>query len=281
VHGDDSALTGVLDENTPVRPAVGGDYGESKAAAEDIIQGLVAKGLSATIFRPARVYGPFSRIFIKRPLEALVDGRFVIFGNPDVPANMVYVDNLVHAMYLALRAPDHAVKGQAFLICDPEEMTWREFYEYFASRLGLGSLPLTPRQASSRANRSRLATLAFWRWPGAWYRGFKEVLSASEFKALGRKVLQTDPLGTLPRWMLERVPGCELLARRIIGASDELPIYRRTFPSAPPADIVEMGSAGVRINIEKASVTLGYRPIVDRDRALELTLEWAKHARLA
>ena len=279
VHGDDGAITGVLDENSPVCPAKGSDYGESKAAAENVIQELVAQGLSATIFRPARVYGPFSRIFITRPLETLADGRFQIFGDADVPANMVYVDNLVHAMCLALRAPDQAVKGQAFLMCDPDEMTWREFYDFFAGRLGLPSPPVVARKLSDRGEPSKLASLAFWRWPGAWYSGCKNVLTAAEFKAFGRKVLQTDPLGTFPRWILKRVPGCESLARRIVGANDTLPIYHRPAPAAP-ADIAEMGSAGVRINIDKACQALGYRPIVTRERALELTLEWVQHARL-
>ncbi len=280
VHGDGGPINGMLDENTPIRPTVGSDYGQSKAAAENVIQELVAKGLSATIFRPARVYGPFSRTFITRPIEALAKGRFRIFGDPDALANMVYVDNLVHAMCLALRAPDQAVKGQAFLMCDPDEMTWREFYDYFAGGLGLPSPPVVTRQASGRGKNSKFAGLAIWRWPGAWCRGCKNVLIAPEFKAFGRKVLQTDPLGTLPRWLLKRVPGCESLARRIIGANDELPIYRR--PSlAGPADIAEMGSDDVRISIEKVCRALGYHPIVSRERALELTLEWVQYARLA
>ena len=279
VHGDRGPITGMLDENTPVQPTSGSDYGQSKAAAENVIQELVAKGLSATIFRPARVYGPFSRTFITRPIEALAKGRFRIFGDPDALANMVYVDNLVHAMCLALRAPDQTVKGQAFLMCDPEEMSWREFYDYFADRLGLPSPPVVTRQASGRGKSSKFAGLAFWRWPSACYRGCKNVLTAPEFKAFGRKVLQTDPLGTLPRWLLKRIPGCEGLARRIIGANDELPIYRRS-SLAESGEIAEMGSDSVRISIDKVCRALDYRPIVSRERALELTLEWVQHARL-
>jgi len=279
VHGNDSAITGMLDDTSPVRPAKGSEYGESKASAEEAIQRLVAKGLSATIFRPARVYGPFSRIFITRPIEGLAEGRFRLVGNPDVPANMLYVDNLVHAMILALQAPDSAVKGEAFILCDSEEMTWREFYEFFASGLGLPSPPCAGPKESSKSNGSRLRALAFWRWPGVWLRGLKEIVTASEFRDFGKKIIQTHPVGTAPRWLLTHVPGMEHLARRLVGADGSLPLYRR--PSEPEnPDIVVMGSAGVRINSDKARRLLKYTPLVARERALELTLEWIKYARL-
>src|SRR5207249_2438481 len=69
VYGDENRMSGILDETTPARPIRGSDYGESKAAAEQMIREAVRKGLPAAILRPARVYGPFSRIFITRPLE--------------------------------------------------------------------------------------------------------------------------------------------------------------------------------------------------------------------
>src|SRR5262249_7811421 len=112
VHGDDSQITGVIDESTPTRAVQGNDYIESKIAAEHILQQVAAKGLKAVILRPARFFGPFSRIFITRPVQAMAAGCFQWLGQPDVPCDMVYVDNLVEAIVHALAASHDGIKGE-------------------------------------------------------------------------------------------------------------------------------------------------------------------------
>ena len=63
-----------------------------------------ARGLRAISLRPARIYGPFSRTFTVRPLQALREGRLVLSGDADSPSNMVYVDNVVEAILKALES---------------------------------------------------------------------------------------------------------------------------------------------------------------------------------
>jgi predicted dehydrogenase/nucleoside-diphosphate-sugar epimerase len=275
VYGDDSVLTGVLDEATPIRPTKGSEYGESKAAAERVIQQAAARGLSAVLLRPARVYGPFSRIFIMRPLEAIAKGGFRWLGSPDVPADMVFVDNLAEAIVRCLEAPAEKVTGEVFNVGDGSDLTWRDFYQFFAGRLGLdlSRAPVDqPAATSARGN----GLLGF---PGRCFRGAKGVVTSREFRALGRRVLETDPLGTVPRWALERFPRLERLARRLVKADGSLPVYRHAGGSSPDAT-AQMGSAGARVSIEKARKVLGYQPPVPTDRALELTLEWIRYARI-
>jgi predicted dehydrogenase/nucleoside-diphosphate-sugar epimerase len=273
VYGDDSKLTGMLDESIPPSPFKGSDYGESKLEAERVVAQAVNKGLSALILRPSRVYGPYSRIFIVRPIEAIAEGRFRWLGSPDVPADMVYVDNLVEAIVRSLEGPDDAIKGEVFNIGDGDDITWRAFYEYFANGLEMKlDAPLWSPESPATTQRGLLA------WPASWLRGMKSVVTSPEFRALGRTVLQTDPLGQLPRWALNRFPGIERTIRRLVKADGSLPLYRRT--QHRPRDIVEMGSGGALVSIDKARRVLGYCPPVPRARALELTLEWIKHARL-
>ena len=50
--------------------------------------------------------------------------------------NTIYVDNLVHAMWLAATRPGAA--NHAFLLTDGEHVTWRDFYVSIASALGFG-----------------------------------------------------------------------------------------------------------------------------------------------
>jgi nucleoside-diphosphate-sugar epimerase len=276
VYGDDSDLTGTLDEAIPARPASGSVYGASKLQAERIVAKLAGRGLPAVIFRPARVFGPFGRTFVTRPIQAIAQGRFQWLGSPDVPCDMVYVDNVAEAILRAIAAPAERVVGQVFNVSDGLGMTWREFYHQlaFALSLDVASTPISPARPPRRGG----AWASLFLWPLGWARGVGKIITSSEFKSLGRRVLQTEGVGTLPRWALARFPFLERLARRLVKADGSLPVYFRQ--PAPSCDLVEMGSGGAVVNIDKARRLLGYEPVVPRDRALELTLEWIKHARL-
>src|SRR5262249_17420136 len=69
-----------IDETWPIDPPPLG-YGRNKLLAEREIDKAVARGLSAIILRPTRIYGPFSGTFTVRPLQALAEGRLVLSGN--------------------------------------------------------------------------------------------------------------------------------------------------------------------------------------------------------
>jgi predicted dehydrogenase/nucleoside-diphosphate-sugar epimerase len=270
VYGDDSGLTGTLDETLPPAPIKGNDYGESKLASELAVLDVAKRGLNAAILRPARVFGPFSGIFIVNPVAAMVQGRFCWLGDPDVPCDMVYVDNVVHAVVRAFESADEKIRGQVFNVSDGEPTTWREFYEPFASELGFDLSAVRTDDPHASANGRHRSGLVG---------GVRNIVASAEFRALGRRVLDTDPLGTLPRWALNRFPAIERTVRKMVGADGSLPVYRRE--DATTSDVVHMGSGGAVANIEKARRLLGYSPVVSRDRALELTLAWARHARIA
>lgn len=276
VYGDDGQLTGVLDESTPLRPTRGNDYGETKAAAEAVIVKAARQGLNACIFRPARVFGPFSRIFVMNPLMAMAQNGFRWLGSPDVPSDMVYVDNLIEAILLAFEAPEQNMRGEAFNVSDGDPMTWRAFYDHFADGLGLDLSNVIVEPPRSVDNRSSLQRAMH--WPLEAVGSLKDVITSSEFKSFGGRVLASDPIGTLPRWTLQKYPGMERLARRMVNADDSLPVHRRE----DQADecMCHMGSGGALVSIEKAQRLLGYAPPVSRQDALETTLGWVRHARL-
>ncbi|MFN0313865.1 MAG: hypothetical protein ACKVQA_02335, partial [Burkholderiales bacterium] len=158
-------------------------------------------------------------------------------------------------------------------VSDGDDLTWRQFYQHLADGSGLKlDAPMFRRQEANGH-----ASAAWWN-PGAWVRAGKTVMKSAEFKSLGRRVLNTDPVGTLPRWGLEAFPSLEQAARRLVGADGSLPVYRRE--AAAAEDWVEMGSGGAVVSIAKARRLLGFDPPIKRDRALELTIDWIKHARL-
>jgi nucleoside-diphosphate-sugar epimerase len=273
IYGDDLKMTGTIDESTPVRPTKGSEYGESKAAAERAVLAAAGRGLAAVVLRPARVYGPNSRIFINRPVQAIAQRQFRFIGSPDVPADMVYVDNVVEAIVRSLAAPASSARGEVFAISEGNPITWRAFYEYFAERLGITlDAPVIER------NRAQEVANGSWWKPAAWIGGTRQVVTSKEFKSLGRRVLDTPPLGSLPKWMLESFPSIERMARRMVGADGSLNVYRRMPPE--PAGWVEMGSGGALVSIEKARRMLGYDPPVSMPQGLDLTWQWLAHARL-
>jgi nucleoside-diphosphate-sugar epimerase len=271
-------MDGILDESTPVQPKHGGEYGESKAEAERLLLGYARDGLPVVILRPACVYGPFSRIFITRPMEALPQGGFYLLGEADGPSNMVYVDNLIESIVRSLEAPEEQCKGELFTISEPDQLSWREFYDYFAKALSY-EIP-TADASVERKKPPKGRALCLLTWPLSWFRGFKTIFTCAEFRGFGKRVLQTDPLGTFPRWVLQRYPGLKERILRLLN-SGGMPIYRRPTPPVVEDKIqVAMGLSRFFVSSEKAHRVLGYTPIVSRQRAMELTLDWIRYAKL-
>ena len=276
VYGNALDSVGTIAETAAIRPVSNDSYGISKAAAEHAVLDLTNRGLKAVVIRPARVFGPFSRTFVIGPLRAIVAGRFAWLGPPDVPADMVYVDNVAESLLCALFADPDGATGEAFNIGGGDNFTWRQFYAYFADALGvdLSSTPVC-QPSSSRGASALGSVLSF---PGKFVHSIGEVVASKEFKSLGRRVLTTDPLGTMPRKALERLPALERGVRQLIKADGSLPVYR---PEAgTPGETVHMGSGGAVLNIAKLRERLGFVPPVCRDEALQLTLDWVRHANI-
>jgi hypothetical protein len=77
-----------------------------------------------------------------------------------------------------------------------------------------------------------------WRaWPTSprprgrsWYRAGVAIATSQEFRSFGRRILQTDPIGRLPRTLLERSPDLDGRLLRLLG-TDAAVIYRRPDPA--------------------------------------------------
>jgi predicted dehydrogenase/nucleoside-diphosphate-sugar epimerase len=268
---------GTLDETTPIAPPRGSDYGESKAEAERVIARAVANGLSAVVIRPGCVYGPFSQIFTTRPIQYLAQGRLALVGPAwETPSSTVYVDNIAEAIVRALAAPDDLVKGEAFTISDGDDMTWGAFYGYFAEALG-AELRMISEEEFEERRRTKKGRGLLW-WATSPFRGMKEVATSAELRAFAKRVLKTEPLYSMGRAGLERLPRLKRRLKRLLKL-DAPAVYCPSAP-APPEDLFEFELTRPLVNIAKARRLLGYCPIVPRERAMQLTLDWVRHARL-
>ena len=105
---------GQIDENAPYQ-STGSEYADSKIEAEKLCWAYSAKGLPITILRPAIVYGPFGNSWTVNVAKRLQSGNWGTFEQyGEGKCNLVYVDDLVAAILLAVRHPQAV--GQAFNI---------------------------------------------------------------------------------------------------------------------------------------------------------------------
>jgi predicted dehydrogenase/nucleoside-diphosphate-sugar epimerase len=267
VHRRD--VDGVIDEHTPLEPPTADDYGQAKLAAEGALAEVTKRGLSTIVLRPVRIYGPFSRTFTIRPLQAIAEGRFAIAGDPNIPANMVYVDNVVEAIARAVEAGNDA-NGEGYLVADPEQVSLLQFYEAFADVVGQ-RVRVLPAADASHGDRPASGLAA------RWANGLKAVATSSELRGLVRRVFETDPIGTWPRrWWEASASRQQKLLKRF--GADAAVIYRPS-PVSSEGDLVYTGEAA-HVSIDKARSGLGFDPPVSRDRAIELTTAWARYAHL-
>jgi hypothetical protein len=160
------------------------------------------------------------------------------------------------------------MSGRAFLISDPDQLTLREFYEYFAGRPG-EALPVIPEPAGSNGHR-----------PGVvrrWATGLRTIAMSPEVRALVHRVLDTDPVGTLPKRLWNASPKMQASLLRRFGV-DAAVVYR---PGAGAAgETLAFYGGPELVLVEHATRDLGYVPLVSRTRAMELTKMWAEAASL-
>jgi nucleoside-diphosphate-sugar epimerase len=225
------------DETAPFVPT-GKAYGESKIATEELIQGFVKQhGMEVSIVRPTFVWGPRSHLFTTGPLRAMKSRTFRLVDEGRGACHAVHVDNLVEAMILCAVTP--GLGGEAFLVTDGENMTWREFFEPLARLVNAWPLASVSSQSPATRLMGRAGELA----------SNVVIQLAGEGKSLPTRVLRR-------------------LAREA-----ELAVRRRGIPNQ--WDLAKYARVG-SINIDKARRLLGYAPVLSFRDGLGQTLDWVR-----
>jgi len=131
-------VAGDVDEDHPIGPGQS-DYARSKIAAERACAEYIARGLPLVVLRPTIVYGPFSETWTVKVAQRLLSGRWSLPEDScRGTCNLLYVDDLVAAILLALRT-DQAV-GEAFNVNGRERVTWNQYFRALGEALGAGVL---------------------------------------------------------------------------------------------------------------------------------------------
>ncbi len=269
LYGDE--VTGVITEDTPARPKKGWDYAESKYAAEQVVLEAAARGLPAIVLRVAVVYGPHNMTIVTRPLQQLACNRLVLVDCKDVPCNTIYVDNLCHGIERSLEAGASA-NGQIFLLSDDDGFTWGDYFGYFAGRLGARVQHVAKPTGQTAAPSAPLFLTR-------WARGTRDLVLSPEVKALAKRIYQSEPWGTPARWGVETFPHAVRKIAAMVRPEEPL-VYRPNAGAAPDTSLFTVDPIHARVSAEKAARVLGLKPLVNRHRAMALTLEWARYARV-
>lgn len=93
-------------------------YSLTKALGEDRVNAAARDGLATVIIRPKAIFGPGDNALLPRLLDAARRGRLVRIGDGQNRVDLTYIDNVAHALLLALDAP--AAVGRTYTITNGE-----------------------------------------------------------------------------------------------------------------------------------------------------------------
>lgn len=124
-----------LDENSPYTKTIF-HYTETKRLAEEWLREFSkTTDMEVTFIKPGNVYGTRDRIFMEKYCEALIDGKGGYVDNGRKLTCPTYVENLADAVVKACFEPK--AKGEAFIITDGIDISWKEFTDKLADELGV------------------------------------------------------------------------------------------------------------------------------------------------
>ena len=251
VHGQ--APPPGTDETSPLHERHVMAYNNAKVRAEKILNRLSASGsVEVVMLRPSVVYGPRSR-WIADTARQLLDGSACLIREGAAICNGIYVDNLIHAVELALQVPQAA--GHAFLVGDAESVTWQVFYQTIANALGISMDTVRSIE------------------PPVFPHPFKE--SVGNFAALPATQI-----------VLPLIPGKLKRLTKLLLANWQEPTPGNVWKLRPETacatteELTLLQQCQWQLPNQKAQAILGYQPEVPFDEAMRRSLDWLKFAGL-
>ena len=238
------------DEDAPTKPPKN-SYGAIKLRQDELVARAARDGLSAIALCPPNISGPYSP-FLLRVFAALRAARLRLVDDGVAVCNLVDVDNLAHAIELALE-PGPA-DGRRMFVTDDEPITWRDIVD--ALTTVADPFPTPP--AIGAEELRQLAAVAPTASPSLF--GSLKHLLASDVRA----VLRRDPLLA----MLERVArggvmrlGSPVNQRLRIVLDRPMVTTPHTAPPSFDVTLSAQQLRGVRHSCAVAARELGYQPV--------------------
>ncbi len=132
VHGQ--APQPSTDENSALSTNQHLPYNNAKVRAEQTLSRLRNQGnVELVMLRPGIVFGPRSS-WVTHFADDLLAGKAALLNRGRGICNSIYVDNLVHAIYLSATQPN--IDREVFLLGEKECVTWADLYRPITAALG-------------------------------------------------------------------------------------------------------------------------------------------------
>jgi nucleoside-diphosphate-sugar epimerase len=123
-----------VEETYPCRVTGMSTYHDTKVNSEAVVLAAHAAGeIEVTVIRPTDVYGPGS-VWVREPLALVRSGQMMLPDGGRGVFAVVYIDNLVDGIILALSS--EAAAGHIFTLGDAEAVTCGEYFGRLAAMAG-------------------------------------------------------------------------------------------------------------------------------------------------
>ncbi len=125
-----------VDETYPLALNSPYPYSQTKAQAEALVRGAndTVHGFETIVLRPRMIWGPGDQTVLAAVKGMSEQGKFAWIDGGKAATSTTHIDNLTHAMQLAL---DAGQGGEAYFILDDDQTTIREFLTDYLTTIGV------------------------------------------------------------------------------------------------------------------------------------------------
>lgn len=283
IHFSTAAIYGTSSEESIVdedAPFIKSDdvYVSSKIEAERILWKYYNKhNFPLVVLRPLIIYGPYGAYWTVRIVKEILEGAILVNGGNGA-ANLIYVDNLIDAVLLAIEST--SADGEAFNIVDDENLTWKQIYQEYSSKIGIHPLILEKTVTEIENMRKQHFPTDF---KSCFVKPFtliseifKDSLRSPEIRS---KIMEIPWLRFIKN-NLSRQTLNNLKKNGIKNEDTAIESTQLNSLKLPSKELVNLYSSRVRISNEKIKKVIGYQQRVPFYQALALTYAWLKYQRI-
>ncbi|HUE87973.1 MAG TPA: NAD(P)-dependent oxidoreductase [Vicinamibacterales bacterium] len=252
----------MLEESAEPRPARN-TYGWTKNAQDQLVQRAADGGLRCAVLCPPNISGSYSA-FLMEVVQSIRRSELALVEDGSYPVELVDVENLVHAIRLALRAPE--IDGRRIFVTDGRPRTWADLAAALAPLADAnGPLPSIGLDVARQLSAEPAAA------PASLIRTFKHFCSADV-----RNALKKDPLiasaDKSVKGMIRRVAPLERALRRRF--EERAPIKRVARGPRVSERLIRQQLRNIRYSQTRARDVLGYEPLITPEQSMNAFRAW-------
>jgi predicted dehydrogenase/nucleoside-diphosphate-sugar epimerase len=259
-------------------------YGSAKRTmAEQSVAFAREHGQSVVVLEPTCVFGAYGRDFGTTYVNQMQNGDFALVESGRGLANLIHCDNLADAILTSIDVG--ALPSGRYLLNEDEWTTaWREYFLPFWRLFSGDEPPSFTRAELDRVRRGRRREARPWnllRSAIRSHRPSRERISKSQLFRLWKLARQRLAVDSSASTNSGKSASGKASRTRTAGRGPGSPVTPNSFnltgiKHLPSDTFVGLFDNQARYISSKFRKATGWRPNVERDQALRITVEWAK-----